>query len=75
MFTRKWQLTFLYIALMDLGARHLTIIVGTGDGAFANKNCPQAWVFDHFFKCLGFARGFAQEGGCSRPELTQTLSD
>ena len=27
---------------MDWGAGHLTIIVGTGGGAFADKNCPQA---------------------------------
>ena len=33
-------LSFLYIGRMDWGVRHLTIIVGTGDGAFANKNCP-----------------------------------
>ena len=41
---------------MEPRARHLTIIVGTGGGAFANKNCPQCWAFDHFFKCPGFAR-------------------
>ena len=27
---------------MDWGAGHLTIIVGTGGRAFANKNCPQS---------------------------------
>ena len=59
MFTRKWQLMFLYIGLIDLGATHLTVIVGTGGGAFINKNCLQGRAFDHFFKCPGFARGFA----------------
>ena len=40
MFIKNWQLMFLYIGLMDWGAGHLTIIVGTGDGAFANERCP-----------------------------------
>ena len=31
----------LYIDRMDWGAGHLTIIVGTGGGAFVDKNCPQ----------------------------------
>ena len=44
----------------DLGAGHLTIIVGTGGRAFIKKYCPQGRVFDKFFKCPGFARGFAR---------------
>ena len=48
---------------MDWGAGHLTIIVGTGGGAFANKN------LNNFFKCPGYTRG----EGCSRLELTRTL--
>ena len=37
----------LYIGLMDLGARYLTIIYSKkGGGAFANENCPQGRVFD-----------------------------
>ena len=38
---------------MDWGAGHLTIIVGTGGGAFANKNCPQDRAFEHFFQMPG----------------------
>ena len=45
--------------LIDWGAGHLTVIVGTVGGAFGNKNCPLGRAFDHFFKCLGFA----EEGG------------
>ena len=44
----KWGLT---------GGGHLTIIVGTGGWAFANKNCPQSRAFHNFFKCPGFAGG------------------
>ena len=32
-----------------MGAGHLTIMVGPGVGAFANKNCLQGRAFDHFF--------------------------
>ena len=38
---------FLYIGLIDWGAGHSTVIVGTGSGAFANKSCPQGRAFDH----------------------------
>ena len=31
----------------------MTIIVGTGGGAFANKNCPQGRVFEQFFQMPG----------------------
>ena len=64
----KWQLIILYIDRMDWGAGHLTIIVGTGGGAFANKNCPQDRAFEHFFQMPGVCLG-----GCSRLELTRTL--
>ena len=37
---------------------HLTIIVGTGGGAFANKK-----FLNNFFKCLGYAWGFCPGGG------------
>ena len=41
MFIEKWQCIFLFIiGLMDWGAEHLTVIVGTGGGSFANKSCP-----------------------------------
>ena len=40
---------------MDWGAGHLTIIEGTGSGAFANKNCPQGRAFDQFFQMPGVA--------------------
>ena len=42
-----------------LGGRHLAIIVGTGGGAFANKNCPQGRAFDEFFSS---ARGLPGGG-------------
>ena len=38
---------------MDWAAGHLTIIVGTGSGAFANKSCSQGWAFDNFFQVPG----------------------
>ena len=41
---------------MEPRAGHLTIIVGTGDVAFGNKNCLQGRAFDHFFKCQGLAQ-------------------
>ena len=40
-----------------LGAGHLTIIVGTRGGAFANKNCPQGQAFDFFFQVPGVCPG------------------
>ena len=43
----------MYIDRMDWGAGHLTIIVGTGGGAFANKNCPQCRAFEQFFQMPG----------------------
>ena len=44
-----------------LGAGHLTIIVGTRGGAFANKNCPQGQAFDFFFSSAqGLPRGDAR---------------
>ena len=57
--------TFVYWS-NRLGAGHLTIIVGTGGGAFANKNCPLGRAFDQFFQmpgvcpggCPGDARGW-----------------
>ena len=58
MFIEKWQLMFLYIGRMDWGAGHLTIIVGTGSGTFADKNCPPDQAFFNFFS--GFARGDAR---------------
>ena len=57
MFVKKWQLTFLFIGLMDWEARHLTIIVGTGGGAFASENCPQDRAFDQFLKMPGACPG------------------
>ena len=59
MFINKRQLMFLYkcIGLMDCGARHLTIIVGTGVGQFANENYLLSQTFDHFFSNAGFWPG------------------
>ena len=52
---------FSYTGRMDREAGYLTIIVGTGGGAFENNNCSQGRAFDQFFQrsevCLGFARG------------------
>ena len=45
-----------------LGAGHLTIVVGTGGGAFAKKNYPQGRAFANFFQVLGVCTG---GGGCS----------
>ena len=55
----------LYIGLTDWGAGHLAIIVGTGGGAFANKNCPQGRAFDQFFQMPGVCPG-AGGGACGR---------
>ena len=65
MFIEKWHLIFLYIGRMEWGAGHLTILIGTGDGAFANKNCPPDQAFFNFFFRVC-------PGGCSRLELTRT---
>ena len=40
-----------------LGAGHLTIVVGTGGGAFAKKNYPQGRAFANFFQVLGVCTG------------------
>ena len=58
-----------YIGQMDWGPGHSTIIVGTGGGAFANKNCSQGWAFDQFFQMPGVSRE-----GCSRLKLTRNKS-
>ena len=70
--SKKWQIIFLYIGRMDLGARHLAIILGTRGGTFANKNCPQGRAFDKFFQVPGVCTG-ACPGGCSRLQLIRTL--
>ena len=45
------------------GPGHLTIIVGTGGGAFVEKKCPQGRAVEQFFQMPGYARGLAQGGG------------
>ena len=72
LFIKIWQLIILYIDRMDWRTGHLTTTEGTGVRAFANKNCPQGRAFENFFKCPGYARGFAR-GECSLLELTRTL--
>ena len=47
----------LYIGGKDWGAGHLTTIVGTGGGAFANKNCPQGRAFVQLFQIPGVCLG------------------
>ena len=42
---------------MDLGAGHLTIIVGTGGGVFTNKDRPQGRAFEQFFQMPGVCPG------------------
>ena len=42
---------------MDWGAGHLTIIVGSGGGAFANKNSPQGRAFEQFSQMPGVCPG------------------
>ena len=74
MFIKIWQLIILYIDRMDWRAGHLTTTEGTRGRAFANKNCPRGRAFEIFFKCPGYARGFAR-GGCLRLELTRTLDN
>ena len=55
---KKWQLIFLYIGRIDWGTRHLTIILGTGDGTFANRRADHLTIFSN-------ARGLSEgeEGG------------
>ena len=62
MFIKIWQPITLYIDRMDWRAGHLTTTEGTGDGAFANKNCPQGRAFEQLFQLPGYARGFARGG-------------
>ena len=69
----KWQQVILYIDRMDWGAGHLSIIVGTGGRAFANKNCPQGRALEQFFQMPGVCPGVCPGGGCSRLESTRTL--
>ena len=57
MFIKIWQLITLYIDWMDWRAGHLTTTEGTGDRAFANKNCPQGWAFEQFFQMPGVCGG------------------
>ena len=73
MFIRKWQLMFLYIAVLYIalvkwGAGHLTVIIGTEGGTFANESCPRAECLTNLPQCPGFAR--VVDG--SRLELTRT---
>ena len=42
---------FVYIGRIGLGAGHLTIKVGMGDRAFANKIARRARHLTNFFKC------------------------
>ena len=48
------------------GGGHLTIIVGTGGGTFANKNCPQDRAFEQFFQMPGVCPGVCPGGGHAR---------
>ena len=75
MFIKIWQPITLYIDWMDWRAGHLTTTEGTGDKAFANKNCPQGWAFEQFFQMPGVCGGGGGGGGggCSRLELTHIL--
>ena len=57
---------------MDWGAGYLTIIVGTGNGALADKNYPQGRAFEQFFQKPGVCPGVCPGGGCSRLELIRT---
>ena len=40
----------------------MTIIVGTGGRAFANKNCPQGRLFEQFFQLPGVCPGVCPGG-------------
>ena len=62
MFIKIWQLIILYIDWMDWKTGHLTTAEGTGAGLLLTK-LPAGWAFEFFFKCPGYARGFAQVGG------------
>ena len=65
MFIKKWHLIFLYNSLMDWGPVHLTIEVGTGGGAFVNKNSPGTRKF-----IRTFSNAQNLPGGCLRLEKT-----
>ena len=54
---------------MDRGAGHLTIIVGTGGGAFVSKNCSPGRAFDHFFQMPGHCPGGMLAAGMTRTLL------
>ena len=62
---QKWQLIFLYIGRMDWGAagRAFDHHSRKGDGAFANKNCPQGRAFDQLFSNVPGLSGVCPRGG------------
>ena len=60
MFIKIWQLIILYIDRMDWRAGHLNTTEGTGDGAFANKNCPQGRAFEIFSNARGMPGGLSE---------------
>ena len=63
MFINKWQITFLYIGRMDLGAGHLTIIVGTGSGAFCRQKLPAGpGIWQNFSSPRGLPGGLPGGG-------------
>ena len=64
MFIKIWRLIILYIDWMDWRAGHLTTTEGTGGGAFANKNCPQAGHLNNFLNARGMPGGLP--GGDAR---------
>ena len=58
MFIKKWQLMFFCIGPMDLGAGHLTIIVGMGGGNLPTKVAPRAGHLTNFSNARGDARAW-----------------
>ena len=66
MFIKIWQLIILYIDRMDWRAGHLATTEGMGDGAFANKNCPQGQAFGFFSNARGMPGGLPWGGGGAR---------
>ena len=44
---------------MDWGSEHLTTILGIGVGHLPTKIAGRARHLNSFFKCLGYAQGFA----------------
>ena len=58
---------------MEWRAGHLTIIVGMGGGAFANKNCPQDRAFEQFFQMLGVCPGVIPGGGMLAPGIDSNI--